>query len=100
MASPPLYWDVRAESTSGETRVHFTGDDVELDDGCTDRLRHELDRLVDDAGHIRTLLDFANVSYLTSSTLGVLVQLHRRLHASGGRLTVVNARPHIYEVFA
>ena len=48
-------------------------------------------------GHL--LLDFANVKRLGSVELGTLVGLHKRMKASGGRLTLFNLGAEVYEVF-
>jgi anti-anti-sigma factor len=45
------------------------------------------------------LLDCRNIGSLDSSDLGTLVGLDRKLRASGGRLTLCNVRPRLYEVF-
>jgi anti-anti-sigma factor len=45
------------------------------------------------------LLDFGNVAYLSSSALGLLLRLRKALHARGGRLTLCNLAPQVYEVF-
>jgi anti-anti-sigma factor len=46
------------------------------------------------------LLDLAGVEYLTSMALGEFVGLHNRLRAGGGRLSLLNVRPMVYEVLA
>jgi anti-sigma B factor antagonist len=48
-------------------------------------------------GHL--LLDFTNVKYLSSVELGTLIGLHKRMKASGGRLTLFNLSAELYEVF-
>jgi anti-sigma B factor antagonist len=50
-----------------------------------------------EGGHL--LLDFSNVEYLGSHELGTLVALHKRMKASGGRLTLFNLSANVYEVF-
>ncbi len=45
------------------------------------------------------VLDFANVSFLSSIGLALLVRLHKSLVANGRRLSILNLQPHIYEVF-
>ena len=45
------------------------------------------------------LLDCRNIGSLDSSDLGTLVGVDRKLRASGGRLTLCNVRPRLYEVF-
>lgn len=68
-----------------------------LDDGSADqrllRLVHELDQ-----SHLT--LDFGAVDFLSSLGLTALLAVHKHLRASGGRLTVVNVRPHVSEIFA
>jgi anti-anti-sigma factor len=49
-------------------------------------------------GHL--ILDFENVRFIQGLELGTLVILHARMKAAGGRLTIINVQPQIYEVFA
>ncbi len=65
-----------------------------------DTLARELEASLDQAGQRHLLLDFQNVQWITSAELGTLLLLHKRLAACGGRLTLVNVRQEIYEVFA
>ena len=60
----------------------------------------ELEGLTDELGESHLLLDFTNVEYITSVELGTLVSLHKKMKASGGRLTLFNLNPHVFEVFA
>ena len=45
------------------------------------------------------LLDFTNVTLITSVELGTLISLHKKMKASGGRLTLFNLNLHVFEVF-
>ena len=45
------------------------------------------------------LLDFSNIEYLGSIELGTLITLRKRLNAAGGRLTLFNLNPQVYETF-
>jgi anti-sigma B factor antagonist len=45
-------------------------------------------------------LDFAKVHFLNSLSLTALLSANKKLRAAGGSLSVVNARPEVYEVFA
>jgi anti-anti-sigma factor len=47
----------------------------------------------------RLWLDLARVRFLTSTVLGQLVGLHRRVRAAGGELTLLNVAGDVYEVF-
>lgn len=44
------------------------------------------------------VLDLANLEYISSAGLGVLLRTHKRLLKSGG-LKLVNVRPHINDIF-
>jgi anti-anti-sigma factor len=52
--------------------VVFSG---EYDIACMEQLREELDRLV---AMERVILDFTDVTYIDSTTVGELVRLHKR----------------------
>lgn len=46
------------------------------------------------------LLDFSGVDSVCGNELGILLRLQRTMVASGGRLTLFNLQPHVYEIFA
>src|SRR5690349_10572256 len=46
------------------------------------------------------ILDLQTINYLTSTALGKLVALNRLVRAGGGRLSVANVQPAVWEVFA
>jgi anti-anti-sigma factor len=56
-------------------------------------------RLLRDLGPSQLTLDFGAVDFLGSLGLAALLTAHKQLRARGGRLTVMNVRPHVYEVF-
>jgi anti-anti-sigma factor len=62
-------------------------------------LADELDGPTGDLAGCHLLLDFSNVALVGSEELGTLVGLSRRLRACGGRLTLFNLSPPVYEVF-
>ena len=49
---------------------------------------------------VKTLvLDFAQVAYISSAGLRVLLSTHKKMLAAGGSLTIANAVPAVREVF-
>ncbi len=46
------------------------------------------------------ILDFAGVDFLTSTALGKLVALNKRVRAGGGRFVLANVKALVCEVFA
>lgn len=47
-----------------------------------------------------TTLDFQDLKYISSSGLGLLLKVQRRLDDSGGKLKIINSSDHIRELFA
>jgi anti-sigma B factor antagonist len=58
-----------------------------------------LDRLVEGVARPRLRLDLGRVHYLTSTALGNLVVLHKRVREAGGELALLNVTDPVYEVF-
>jgi anti-anti-sigma factor len=59
-----------------------------------DRMREALNLVVDSC-----VVDFQELSYISSAGLGVLFAAQRRLVDSGNALKLINLNPHIREVF-
>jgi len=62
-------------------------------------LARELEGLTESLGDCHLLLDFTNVEYLSSVELATLVMLHKKVKATGGRLTLFNLNADVFEVF-
>ncbi len=75
----------------GETKI--------LDESTISKLGEELLNLASGIPEPKMVLDFANVGHMSSSVLGMLITLHKRLRERGGRLLLCNIRASIYEVF-
>src|SRR5262249_47209003 len=91
---------VRAGPARNVIVVHFTGGNISLDEGALDRIHEQLLAFADEPGEADLLLDFANVEYLTSTTLGTLISLHKKLLPKVPHLTVGNLSPQVHEVFS
>ncbi len=44
------------------------------------------------------VFDFAEVSFIDSSGLGVIIGRYRSVAAGGGKVTIMNARPTVYRI--
>ena len=66
-------------------RSHLT------DELNTEQLGHELFSLVDQYDCRKVALDLSGVEYMTSSVLGKIITLHRKLHRKDGLLVVCQA---------
>src|SRR5947209_13548428 len=91
------YLQVRRQGD--ETFARFVDLD-RLDEYNSDASGEELDRLAQDAPHTRLVLDLGNILYTSSSGLGNLVALHRKVRSTGGRLVLANLNPAVAEVIA
>ena len=58
------------------------------DEENIEQLGQELFALVEQTNWLKLVLDLTNVEYLTSSVLGKLITLHRKLHRSQGKMVL------------
>ena len=86
----------KLERSGNVTTLTFTANKRDLHN----MLASELDGRTEGLAGCHLLLDFSNVERLHSEELGTLIRVHQRLQASGGRLTLFNLSPNVYEVFA
>ncbi len=70
-----------------------------LDEASIGQIADQLFALAAASGAPRLVLDFVNVGHMSSSALGMLITLHKRVREKGGRLRLCNIKPSIYEVF-
>ena len=85
----------KTEHTGTVKIITFTAGQVRLENV----IASELEGLTDDLGKCHLLLDFTNVEYISSVELGTLISLHKKMKASGGRLTLFNLNLQVFEVF-
>lgn len=94
VSSEPLNLEVVDRSPDHAT-ARLWGD---LDIVTSEDVKRELAQLLDDGA--RTLaLDLADVGFVDSSGLGVLVALHRHAEAVGGRFVVRSVPPPVQRLF-
>jgi anti-anti-sigma factor len=86
------------EDRSGVTVVSFLDFSV-LDRTQIDRIGDELVSLVEDKGKKRILINFEGVDYLSSTMLGKLIVLHKRIVMKKGELRLCGIKASIREVF-
>ena len=63
------------------------------DEENIEQLGQELFSLVEQSNWLKLVLDLTNVEYLTSSVLGKLITLHRKLHRNKGKLVLFGLSP-------
>ena len=55
--------------------------------------------MADELSPSQLLLDLGEVTYLTSTVLGALVSLHKKVRAADGELVLTNVTAAVYEIF-
>ena len=83
----------RLEIIDGVTVVRLNGPKLVID------ASGPLSGLVEEGGHRKLLLDFAEVEFLSSAALGVLITLGRKTDAAGGQLKLCRLSADLLELF-
>lgn len=84
----------------GDVTVVRFRDQKIIDNLNIQELGRELARLVEVDKREKLLLNFSTVEFLSSSALGKLITLDKKVKAAGGVLKLCRIQPEIYEVFA
>jgi len=79
------------------TVVKFTTPD--LNDNVAETVGPELVKLAEQVGSGELRLDLNEVNYLSSTALGKLVVLKKRIASAGGKLALVNVNDFPYDLF-
>ena len=82
----------------GVTVCEFTDQKI-LDEADIAQISDQLNALVAESEMPKLILDFTAVSHMSSSALGMLITLHKRIREKKGQLRLCSIRPGIYEVF-
>lgn len=89
---------LEVSQTGDVTVVRFVDRKI-LDESYIQEVGQELFRLVEVDRCQNLLLNFCSVDFLSSTALGKLITLDKKVKALGGRLMLSNIRPEIHEVF-
>ncbi len=94
-----LSWRLETEQIENVTVCRFPGQELYLDEAAGQSIREELEHLISQEGRRQLILDFANVAYFSGATRNMLILLHHRLRALGGRLIIRGLNCRMREVF-
>ena len=86
-------------TSQGDVTVVELTDRKILDEVNISRISERLQGLVAKAENPKFVLDFSNVVHMSSSALGMLITLHKRVREKKGQLRLSGIQPTIYEVF-
>ncbi len=83
----------------GDIAVVELADRKILDEVNISEIGEQMNSLVAESDSPKLVVDFANVAHMSSSALGMLITLHKRIRQKEGELRLCNIQPSIYEVF-
>ena len=89
---------IRVEYSGNATIIHFTDEKI-LEEKDIKALQDSIMSVIEQAARINLILDFANVRFLSSAVLGLLIRVSKRIYERNGQLGLCNINPKIYEIF-
>ena len=90
--------DLVVSETQGVTVVSFRNPSI-LDSAAVEKIGDELYAIVEQQAKRKILLDFAQVRFLSSQMLGVLLALHQKSGQIKGKVIIAGLQPKLFEVF-
>ncbi len=88
----------KVSETDGVTVITLADQRI-LDELSISAIGNELAERVAQAPVPKMVIDFRNVTNMSSSALGMLITLHKRIREANGQLRLCNIQPTIEEVF-
>jgi len=70
-----------------------------LDEVAITQIQEQLSAVLAPTAEPRLVMDFSRVAHMSSSALGMLITLHKRIREKQGELRLCGISPSIYEVF-
>ena len=89
---------VSVEYAEKATIVTFTDEKI-LEERDIVELQQSLVGIIEQSEKINLILDFANVKFLSSAVLGLLIRVSKKIYEQDGQLRLCNISPRIYEIF-
>ena len=89
---------LKIERRLGEIMLTITEPKL-LDPDCIREMEDALLRVVDTGKYNKILLNFSNVTFLSSRFLGCLVNMLKRIRENKGELTLCKIDPELFRVF-
>jgi anti-sigma B factor antagonist len=89
---------ISVEYSGNATIMRFTDEKI-LEEKDIKALQDSIMSVIEQAARINLILDFANVRFLSSAVLGLLIRVSKRIYENDGQLGLCNISPKIYEIF-
>jgi len=89
---------LRATAVGSATVVELTDRRI-LDEVSIGEIGEQISAMIAKSADPKFVLDFSSVAHMSSSALGMLITLHKRIRERGGELRLCGIQPAILEVF-
>lgn len=89
---------IKVEYGIDVTLVTFADERIVEEDQIR-KLQESFQAVIEKNDNKRLVLNFANVRFMTSAFLGLLIRIHKKVCESGGRLQLSNLDSNIHKVF-
>ena len=93
-----LHPKISVEYTAGTAVATLTDEKIH-EQADVEALEASIMPIVEQAGKINMVISFANVKFLTSAVLGLLIRVSKKIYESGGQLKLCCIEPKIMEIF-
>jgi len=90
---------LKVDLIEGTAVVRFEGTDIVYAEEVVRDVGDQLLRLVENEGYTQILLNLSGIRYLSSTMLGRLVSVNRRLEQANGRLKLCSLSPVVSDIF-
>ena len=87
--------NIRMEHAGNTLVVKLEG---ELDQSCAGEIRGDIDRELRLRNVRNLILDLAEVSFMDSSGIGMIIGRYKQIKARGGRTLVIRAQPQVDKI--
>ena len=89
---------IEVTQSDGITTVYLLDEEV-LEEYAINEITESLFAVIDDCAPVKMVLSFARVKHLSSSALGTLIRLSKRIGETKGSLKLCDIKPNLYEIF-
>ena len=86
-------------TNEGDVIVAELVDKKILDEVAITQIQEQLSAVLAPTTEPQLVMDFSRVAHMSSSALGMLITLHKRIREKNGELRLCGISPSIYEVF-
>ncbi len=89
---------IKIQQVGAATLVELQDREI-LDESTIQEIAEDLFAVVENRSNLALVLSFARVNHLSSSALGILIRLNKRVEEKGGTLKLCEIKESLYEIF-